>query len=236
MQLPFVRFKITVIIAIDGPAGSGKSSTAREIARRLGALFVDTGAMYRAMALRAIESGCDPEEASFSTVLHEATIDLASGDGSTHVLLDGRDVTDRIRTEAVSSMSSRVSKRTDVRKRMVALQRQVAKDHVARGGAVVMEGRDIGTVVFPNADFKFFVTASPEVRAHRRAQQLLQKGEVVDEGELLEDIRSRDARDSGRSVSPLRQAEDAVLVDTSEVSFEEQVENILRIISGNAAD
>jgi len=202
----------------------------------MGALFVDTGAMYRAMALRAIESGCDPEEASFSTVLHEATVDLASGDGFTRVLLDGKDVTDRIRTEAVSRMSSRVSKRVDVRERMVALQRKVAEDHVARGGAVVMEGRDIGTVVFPNADFKFFVTASPEVRAHRRVQQLLQKGENVNESELLEDIRLRDARDSGRSVSPLRQAKDAVLVDTSGVTFEEQVENILRIVSGNAAD
>jgi cytidylate kinase len=224
-----------VIIAIDGPAGSGKSSTAREIARRLGALFVDTGAMYRAMALRTIESGFVPEDASFSTMLHEATIELATEDGSMHVLLDGKDVTDRIRTEAVSSMSSRVSKRADVRERMVALQRQVANDHVARGGVVVMEGRDIGTVVFPKADFKFFVTASPEVRAHRRAQQLVQKGEDVDLSELLEDIRSRDARDSERSVSPLRQAEDAVLVDTSEVTFEEQVENIIQIISGNAA-
>jgi len=225
-----------VIIAMDGPAGSGKSSTAREVARRLDALFIDTGAMYRAMALKAIESGVDPEKEAFATVLEHTRIDLSSRDGATQVELDGRDVTDSIRSEDVSSMSSRVSKRPDVRERMVQLQRSVARKHAAQGGKVVMEGRDIGTVVFPDADYKFYVTASPEVRAERRAQQLREKGERVDEKVLLEDIRQRDARDSGRAVSPLRRADDALLIDTSGVTFEEQVENILKVITGNAAD
>jgi cytidylate kinase len=223
-----------VIIAIDGPAGSGKSSTAREVARRLGALFVDTGAMYRAMALKAIQSSTNPEDSEFDAIVAGTRVALESVENRTRVLLDGADVSDKIRSESVSSMSSRVSKRSDVRERMVDLQRKTAFDHVARGGSVVMEGRDIGTVVFPEADFKFFVTASAEVRAKRRAEQLGLKGEIVDPASLLKEIRQRDDRDSNREMSPLRQSDDAVLVDTSNTTFEEQVENILDVISGNA--
>lgn len=223
-----------MIIAIDGPAGSGKSSTAREVARRLGALFVDTGAMYRAMALKAIQSSTNPEDSEFDAIVAGTRVALESVENRTRVLLDGADVSDKIRSESVSSMSSRVSKRSDVRERMVDLQRKTAFDHVARGGSVVMEGRDIGTVVFPEADFKFFVTASAEVRAQRRAEQLGLKGEIVDPASLLKEIRQRDDRDSNREMSPLRQSDDAVLVDTSNTTFEEQVENILDVISGNA--
>lgn len=223
-----------MIIAIDGPAGSGKSSTAREVARRLNALFVDTGAMYRAMALKALQTSTDPEEQRFAELVEGTAISLDSDGSATRVLLDGQDVTGLIRSEAVSGMSSRVSKRRDVRERMVELQRSTALRHVGLGGKVVMEGRDIGTVVFPDADFKFFITASAEVRAMRRTVQLREKGELVDPAILLAEIRQRDERDSGREVAPLRQSDDAVLIDTSETTFEEQVENILNVISGNA--
>jgi len=225
----------TVIIAIDGPAGSGKSSTAREVARRLGALFIDTGAMYRAVALKSIASGIDPDSPAFGALLEGTEVGLITHDGGTLVILDGEDVTSRIRTEEVSRMASRVSRRPDVRDRMVALQRRVAHDHVTQGGTVVMEGRDIGSVVFPNADFKFFVTASPEIRAERRARELRQRGEAVDLEILLRELTQRDARDSKRAVAPLVQAEDAIRIDTSERSFEDQVESILHVIAGNAA-
>lgn len=223
-----------MIIAIDGPAGSGKSSTAREVATRLGALFVDTGAMYRAMALKAIQVGVPPEDEAFGDVLSQTIIGLGPKDDQTVVFLDGEDVSDLIRTEEVSGMSSRVSKRSDVRLRMVELQRAATSQHIAGGGVVVIEGRDIGTVVFPEADYKFFVTAAPVIRAQRRARQLADKGEPVSVEELLEQILERDQRDETRPDSPLRVADDAVVVDTSDVQFEEQVDMILDLISGNA--
>lgn len=223
-----------MIIAIDGPAGSGKSSTAREVARRLGALYIDTGAMYRAVALKAIRAALTPESEDFSSLAATVHVVLEpSGDG-VRVMLDGEDVSGAIRSEEVSAMSSRVSQRVDVRQRMVDLQRTMARNASAGGLDVVLEGRDIGTVVFPDAERKFFVTASPEVRARRRAAQLRERGEAVDEARLLEEIRDRDRRDSTRKTSPLRQADDAVLIDTSECTFEEQVENILALIRGNA--
>lgn len=223
-----------MIIAIDGPAGSGKSSTAREVARRLEALYIDTGAMYRAVALKALRTQVRPDDAGFDALARSIQVHLEPSRDGVRVFLDGEDVSGAIRSEEVSGMSSRVSQRTDVRERMVALQRSMAKEASAKGMDVVMEGRDIGTVVFPDADRKFFVTASPEVRARRRARQLMEKGEQVDQAALLEEIRSRDKRDSTRAASPLRQAEDATLIDTSVCSFEEQVENILALIRGNA--
>lgn len=225
-----------VIIAIDGPAGSGKSSTAKAVASRLGALFVDSGAMYRAMALKALRTGIDPETTDFEAVIRETRIGLTARDNRTIVLLDGEDVSHLIRSEEVSGMSSRVSKRPDVRVRMVELQREAAFNHVADGGVVVMEGRDIGTVVFPKAEFKFFITAAPEIRAERRARQLSKKGEVVSVAALLQQIRERDERDETRSDSPLRAADDAATLDTSGMEFEEQVDTIVRMISGNAGD
>lgn len=223
-----------MIIAIDGPAGSGKSSTAREVAHRLGALYIDTGAMYRAVALKAIRMGLSPESDEFTSLAATVDVFLEPSGSGVRVMLDGEDVSGAIRSEDVSGMSSRVSQRVDVRQRMVALQRTMARSASESGMDVVLEGRDIGTVVFPDADRKFFVTASPEVRARRRARQLREKGETVNEERLLDEIRSRDRRDSTREASPLRQAEDAVLIDTSNTAFEEQVENILALIGGNA--
>ena len=222
-----------MIIAIDGPAGSGKSSTARAVSKRLGALYIDTGAMYRAVALQAIRTGISPEDQGFDSILSTASIDLKSSEGGIRVILNGEDVSEEIRSSAASDMSSRVSKRADVRKRLVELQRKMATDASEAGSAVVMEGRDIGTVVFPDADFKFYVTARAEVRAKRRALEMREKGEDVDEEALLLEIRERDNRDASRDISPLKKAPDAIVVDTSGLSFEEQVENILSRIRGN---
>ena len=190
--------------------------------------------MYRAMALKAIQVGVPPEDEAFGDVLSQTIIGLGPKDDQTVVFLDGEDVSDLIRTEEVSGMSSRVSKRSDVRLRMVELQRAATSQHIAGGGVVVIEGRDIGTVVFPEADYKFFVTAAPVIRAQRRARQLADKGEPVSVEELLEQILERDQRDKTRPDSPLRVADDAVVVDTSDVQFEEQVDMILDLISGNA--
>ncbi|MDA0683942.1 MAG: (d)CMP kinase [Bacteroidetes bacterium] len=226
----------TVIIAIDGPAGSGKSSTAKEVARRTGALYMDTGAMYRAVALKVIREGYDlSEQGVLDRLLPTLDIRLEEALEGVRVLLDGQDVSSAIRTNDVSTMSSRVSSFPEVRLRMVELQRKTADRETEKGKKVVMEGRDIGTVVFPDAQFKFFVTAAPEVRAKRRAVELRQRGETVDEAHLLQDIKDRDARDAGRKHSPLRQAKDAIVLDTSSMTFEEQVENIIRVIEGNAA-
>ena len=186
------------------------------------------------MALKAIQVGVPPEDEAFGDVLSHTIIGLGPKDDQTVVFLDGEDVSDLIRTEEVSGMSSRVSKRSDVRLRMVELQRAATSQHIAGGGVVVIEGRDIGTVVFPEADYKFFVTAAPVIRAQRRALQLADKGEPVSVEELLEQILERDQRDETRPDSPLRVADDAVVVDTSDVQFEEQVDMILDLISGNA--
>lgn len=190
--------------------------------------------MYRAMALKALRSGVNPEDEGFERVLEDTRVGLSSRDNRTIVYLDGEDVSHLIRSEEVSGMSSRVSKRPDVRVRMVELQRNAAAQHVADGGVVVMEGRDIGTVVFPEADFKFFVTAAPQIRAQRRALQLSAKGESISVDELLQQILDRDERDATRADSPLRAAEDAIVVDTSDLEFEDQVDTIIRLISGNA--
>lgn len=186
------------------------------------------------MALKALQTGSNPEEDDFKFVIRSTGIALTAQENRMVVLLDGKDVSQLIRTEEVSGMSSRVSRRSDVRARMVELQRETASRHIQDGGVVVMEGRDIGTVVFPEAEFKFFVTASPETRAKRRALQLAEKGEHVSEEELLDQIRERDHRDATRSDSPLRAAKDATVLDTSEMEFEDQVDTIIRLISGNA--
>jgi len=222
-----------VIIAIDGPAGSGKSSTAKAVATRLEALYIDTGAMYRAVAVYSLRNNLSPEDAAFSGMLENIEVDLRSSDTGIVVMLNGEDVSEEIRSSAASNMSSRVSKRADVRKHLVFLQRKMASEASSRGVSVVMEGRDIGTVVFPNAEFKFFLTANSSVRAERRAKEMRLKGLKVDSGELLKEIEERDDRDASRDISPLRIAEDAIELDTSDLSFENQVENILERIRGN---
>lgn len=223
-----------MIVAIDGPSGSGKSSVAREVARRCGLTYLDTGAMYRSVALACLDAGVDPEDDDAAArVAHGARIEfLADGDAQ-RVLLDGRDVTSQIRTPEVELAVSPVSANPRVRETMVELQRVFGAS-----GDVVAEGRDIGTVVFPAADVKVFLSASPEARARRRAVQRgggnLATGDVVAvdadaERAILADLVRRDAYDSSREASPLRPAADARHIDSSELSFEEVVAAIIAL-------
>ncbi|MEA2624226.1 MAG: CMP/dCMP kinase [Candidatus Binatota bacterium] len=201
-----------LIVAIDGPAGAGKSTAARALARRLGYRYVDTGAMYRAVALAAIERGLDLDDAgAVAEVAGAVAIGFETDvDGEQRVLLDGRDVTAAIRTEAVGQGASKVSAHAGVRERLVALQREVG----GTGGAV-LEGRDIGTVVFPGADVKFFLEASPTARAERRRRELEARGASASLADVIGEMEERDRRDSTRAHSPLRCADDAERVDTS---------------------
>ena len=221
-----------MIVAIDGPSGSGKSSVAREIARRCDLTYLDTGAMYRSVALACLRRGVDPEDAdAVASVARDVSIEFVNGECGQRVLVDGDDVTSEIRTPEVELAVSPVSANPAVRETMVALQR-----HAGESGDVVAEGRDIGTVVFPSADVKVFLVASPEARARRRAVQRqggnLATGDAVsvdsaDERAILDDLMRRDAYDSSREASPLRPADDANHIDSSELSFEEVVSAIV---------
>lgn len=221
-----------MIVAIDGPSGSGKSSVAREIARRCDLTYLDTGAMYRSVALACLRRGVDPEDAdAVASVARDVSIEFVNGECSQRVLVDGDDVTSEIRTPEVELAVSPVSANPAVRETMVALQRRAGES-----GDVVAEGRDIGTVVFPSADVKVFLVASPEARARRRAVQRqggnLATGDAVsvdsaDERAILDDLMRRDAYDSSREASPLRPADDANHIDSSELSFEEVVSAIV---------
>jgi len=222
-----------VIIAIDGPAGSGKSSTAKEVARRVSALYIDTGAMYRAVALSCLRHDLTPESDRLFEHLQRINIEFESSDTGLHVFLDGEDVSDAIRDSKISEWSSRFSKMPAVRERLVSIQRELAKNEVNAGGKVVMEGRDIGTVVFPHAELKVFLRADPAIRAERRVKQLQEKGTQADVQTILREIIERDTRDESREMSPLVKAADAIELDTSGLSFEEQVENIIGLIQGN---
>jgi CMP/dCMP kinase len=206
-----------LIIAIDGPVGSGKSTVARRVAELLGYMYIDTGAMYRALALKAIRSGV-PLDATDQLIAlaQETRIDLSAVDSAQRVVLDGDDVTSAIRTPEVSQASSRIAVIAGVRQVLVAEQRRAG----AQGG-VVMEGRDIGSVVFPDADLKIFLTASAEVRAQRRWREHREKGDPIDLARTLEEVHERDRRDRQREASPLVRAADAVLVDSSAMEAEE---------------
>ena len=206
-----------MIIAIDGPSGSGKSTLGRLLARALKLLYLDTGSMYRAVALAVIETKIDPADKEAVTALaNQIEIDLEGDPDSLRVLLNGRDVTDQIRTEDVTAMSSIVSTIPGVRRAMVERQRAMGK----RGA--VLNGRDIGTVVFPDADFKFFLTANPNERAERRyLEDQLTSSSSATLAETLADMIERDRRDSTRADSPLKVAEDAVIVDSTEKSIDE---------------
>jgi CMP/dCMP kinase len=218
-----VKKRLTV--AIDGPAGAGKSTVAREAARRLGYLYIDTGAMYRAMALKAKREGVSPDETeALAELAQRAEIRLEPGECTPHVFLDGDDVGEAIRSPEISALSSKVSAVPGVRQEMV--RRQRAMGHA---GGVVMEGRDIGTVVFPEAEVKVFLDASPEERARRRLQDLRAHGIEEPLEEVLRAIRERDARDSRRAASPLRQAADAVRIDTDHLSAEEVIQRLLAL-------
>ena len=224
------------IVAIDGPAGAGKSTVARRLADALGYVLVDTGAMYRAVALAATRAGVAWNEAERVAGMargivgaHSLTFERDAKLG-VRVLLAGEDISEAIRTPDIAQGASTVSAHGEVRAVLLDLQRQAGQ-----GGGVVLEGRDIGTVVFPNADLKFFLTASPEVRARRRHEELVAKGQNVTFDETLADVKQRDARDEGRAVAPLKQAEGAVLVDSTTMTFEETVELMLakvREVSG----
>ena len=207
-----------IIVAIDGPAGAGKSTIARHLARHFGLLNLETGAMYRAFALKALRTGLPLDDSQALERLAAATaIRLESGEAENRVLLDGEDVTGLIRTQAVTDAASRVSVFPSIRAWMVKLQQQLG----AQGG-VVMEGRDIGTVVFPHADAKIFLDAAPEVRGMRRFDQMGPKPAQQPE-EVIRDLRERDLRDRNRADSPLRPAEDAVLLDSTNMTLDEAV-------------
>lgn len=223
-----------MIVAIDGPSGSGKSSVTREIARRCGLTYLDTGAMYRSVAYVCLERGVDPDDGdAVAEIARQIAIDfVADGEGQ-RVIANGEDVTAQIRTPEVERAVSPVSANPRVREVMVALQRSAGER-----GDVIAEGRDIGTVVFPRAELKVFLSASPEARARRRAVQRgggnLATGQSVavdaaDEQRILDDLVRRDEYDSSRETSPLRPAEDAHLIDSSSLGFEEVVTNILSL-------
>jgi cytidylate kinase len=208
------------VIAIDGPAGAGKSTASRTLARRLGFAYVDTGAMYRAVGVLAAEAGLDLGNAAALGPL-VAGLSFELGRDGERLVTQGRDVTEAIRRGDAGELASRVSVHPVVRERLVALQRTLGADR-----AVVMEGRDIGTVVFPDAPVKFYVTATPSERARRRAAELRARGEHVDETALARDISVRDERDSARATSPLRPAADALLLDTTALALEAVVDRM----------
>ncbi|MDO4564332.1 MAG: (d)CMP kinase [Clostridia bacterium] len=215
-------------IAIDGPAGAGKSTVAKELARVLGINYLNTGAMYRALALYALERGISPsDESAVSSILNEAVISVKYEGEEQRTLLNGRDCTEQLRSEAVSMATSDISRHRAVRDRMAGLQREIALRQ-----PLVLEGRDIGTNVLYDAPHKFFVTASAEERARRRQKQLDKLGVSAEFQTILADIIARDRQDSGREYMPLKRADDAVLIDTTDLSIEEAVEAIKKRIEG----
>jgi len=219
-----------LIIAIDGPAGAGKSTLARRVAHRLGAIYIDTGAMYRAIALWALRQSIPCDDSHRLEVLAQhAKIEFHHGEN--RVQLNGEDVTDSIRTPQVATAASQVAAVAGVRRAMVTLQREIA----ARS-SVVMEGRDIGSVVFPDADVKIYLDASTEIRAQRRAQELTDKQIPFELTQLQDQIEERDSRDRNRAASPLLQAADAIYLDCSSLSPTEVEEEILRIVRSKTSN
>lgn len=219
-----------MIIAIDGPAGSGKSTTARDLAEALDGFYLDTGAMYRAMALAFKRAGTPLTEPEAARFVEGIRIDLTRKAGNLHVLLNGEDVSTAIRSPEITRLSSQVSQLPSVRTRLVSEQRRLAQSFSTAGGAVVVEGRDIGTVVFPDADVKFFMVADLHTRARRRLLDLEAQGTSIELEDVLDDIRQRDRQDEEREHSPLRRAEDAIEVDTTELTPSEQLRLMLGLI------
>ena len=222
-----------MIIAIDGPAGSGKSTTARAVAEQLGYVYVDTGAMYRTVALAFIRNGVSaesPSDGKIRGLLANIRLDMRFGPDGMRIFLDGQDVTGNIRTRQVTEVASRVAVIPEVRERMVQKQRRLAGRQEKERGGVVLEGRDIGTIVFPDADVKVFMKASVELRARRRYEELLDKDPNVSFQDVLSDIRARDERDVSRELSPLHQAEGTIEIDTSHIDLHEQVAMVIRAV------
>lgn len=214
-------------IAVDGPSGAGKSTMAKRLAAKLGYLYVDTGAIYRTLGLFALKRGVDPADAGgVEGLLPQVSIRMDYGvDGLQHMYLGQEDVTEAIRTPAVSRAASQVSAHPAVRAYLLEMQRGMARNH-----NVIMDGRDIGTVVLPDADVKIFLTATAEDRARRRFEELQERGTDTDYDTVLREVIERDERDSGRAAAPLRRAEDALLVDTTGNSLEESFEALLQTI------
>lgn len=217
-----------VLIALDGPVSAGKSSLAEETARRLNILHLDTGAMYRAIGLAALRAGIDPrDEAAVCAMVEDgrARVDVRFEGGRQSTLLDGEAVDEAIRSQEVGSAASSVSRYPAVRRYLVVRQQKLAENI-----SMIVDGRDIGTVVLPHARAKIFLSAAPEVRAERRWRQLLEKGERVSYEEVLDELLARDRQDSERKTDPLRRAQDAVALDTSRLDFNESVEAIVAIV------
>ena len=216
-----------ISLAIDGPSGAGKSPISRTVAGKLGYLYVDTGALYRTIGLYVLRNGSDPKnEQQVQTLLPQLQVNMGYQDGIQQMFLQGENVTDQIRTPEVSMAASGVSAHSCVRAYLLDLQRRLAREN-----NVIMDGRDIGTVVLPDADVKIFLTASSAVRAKRRFNELIAKGEDITYEKVLDDVEKRDYADSHRAISPLKQAEDAIIADTSELNFEESVALIQKIIA-----
>ena len=214
-------------IAIDGPSGAGKSTLAKRLAQELGFLYVDTGAIYRTVGLAGLRQRLDLSDAAeVAGLLPRLTITMGYGeDGLQHMFLDGEDVTAAIRENEVSACASKVAAIPAVRDFLMEMQRRTAREH-----DVIMDGRDIGTVVLPDADLKIYLTAAPEARAQRRCRELLERGQQADFDRVLREVIERDRRDTERETAPLRQAEDAVLADTTELDLEGSFQLLLRLI------
>ena len=213
-----------IIIALDGPAGSGKTTTAKIVADKLGYLYIDTGAMYRAVTLAWIRQNKEYSDAGVIDMLDSLQIELRQSEVGQRTILNGDDVSDDIRLPEVTKLVSPVSAIAEVRDKLVAMQREIGN-----AGGVVMDGRDIGTAVFPNAELKVFLVASIETRANRRTKELLAKGMEVNEELIKKEIADRDYYDSNREHSPLRKAEDAIEIDTSDMTLQEQADTIIKL-------
>lgn len=215
-----------ISVAIDGPSGAGKSSLAKRLAADLGYVYVDTGAMYRTIGLYAVRQGADLHDAAaVAALLPQIRLDIRLVDGTQHVYLNGEDVSEAIRAEEIGMAASAVSAHPQVRAFLLQTQRGLADNQ-----NVLMDGRDIGTVVLPNATVKIFLTASPEARAQRRCKELQEKGQSAEYETVLADIRQRDYQDTHREVAPLKQAQDAILVDTSDIDFDQSFAVLKRTI------
>jgi cytidylate kinase len=214
-------------IAIDGPAGAGKSSIAKALSKRLGYIYIDTGAMYRAVALFFVENNVsDGTDSRIESLLDKLEISIKYEDGAQKVILNGEDVTDKLKLEEIGKLASKFSAIGSVREKLVALQRKLAQKE-----NVVMDGRDIGTVVLPNADLKIYLSASSKVRAKRRYLELFEKGHTdLDINEIEDEIIKRDEADMNREISPLKQADDAYYLDSSDMTLEEVVSKILSMV------
>jgi cytidylate kinase len=214
------------VVTIDGPAAAGKSTTAREVAERLDFLYLDTGAMFRAIAVKVVDENVSPEdEVAVSSLVRLTEIDLSTAGEGVRVLLDGIDVTDRLRTPAISELASRLAEQSEVRARLIEIQRRLAEEQ-----SVVAEGRDTGTVVFPDAGVKIYLEASIEERAARRWRELVERGVPATQEQVLKDLERRDRRDRERELAPLLPAKDSLVVDTTKLSIAEQVERVMQAV------